>query len=188
MVISVTAVGFVESEKHLCPRSGAKEGDLVYLSGQLGDSGAGLKALKMSIKGFDDLKKRHLMPRCRFDVIDRIAPFASSMIDVSDGLSSELHHIARESRCGLLISEERIPVSQSVREFSKAVNKSPYDFVYSGGEDYELLYTIPKEYRDYSLGFEIGIVTKGKSVFVEREGVKRELKVQGYDHLKATTS
>lgn len=183
LVLGVTALGLLECEERLCLRSGAKAGDSIFVSGPLGGSAAGLDLLLKGVEGFEDLKSRHLEPRCRIDIIDEIAPYASSMIDVSDGLSSEIHHICRMSGCGAVLLDERVPVSESLKAASELLGSDPWEYVYGGGEDYELLYTMPPRFRDKALGSEIGVVTEERRILRHSAAGCVDLQLKGFDHL-----
>ena len=154
------------------------------MTGNLGSSAAGLKALTNKLDGFEDVKQRHLEPRCRVDIISSIAPYASSMIDISDGLAGELYHVSRQSRCRLLVFEGHIPISDSVKRVSEIVHESALSYAYSGGEDFELLYTISPKDRKHAVGFEIGVVEDGEGVFVERGKKKEMLERRGWEHFR----
>lgn len=184
IALTITVLGTIQSDAHICTRKGAKNGDVVFVSGELGGSKAGLLALQQKLVGFDDLKKLHRTPRARFDLVDAIAPHATSMIDISDGLSSELQHIANESRCGILVYEDKIPVSASTRNLANLLGCAAYELAYSGGEDFELLYTIESCDRRFASGFEIGTVCTEQGVFVERAGGREPLLASGFDHFK----
>lgn len=126
-------------------RSGAKVGDDLYVSGTLGDAALGLRALqdnslKKKPKG---LVERHLSPVPRVKLGQALArkKLASAMIDVSDGIMSDIHHLLEESGVGARIWEERIPLSRHYRKWVRAYSKNPYQFALYGGEDYELLFT-----------------------------------------------
>jgi len=106
-------------------RRGAKPGDLIYVSGPLGSSAAGLKAINNNLVGFEQTKFAHLEPKCRIDIIDQIAPYATAMIDISDGLASEVHHLCKSSTCGALINASEIPVSEEVYKVAKTLGLDP---------------------------------------------------------------
>lgn len=138
-------------------RSGAKPDDKILVTGNLGDSSAGLKIIenqdlkleniKFEKKYKTKLKQAHLSPNPRLLESRIIAKsnLANSMMDISDGLSSDLAKICEASNVGAIIWEEKIPVSKETLAFAKSIGKSPFNFALHGGEDYELLFTIPKE-------------------------------------------
>lgn len=141
-------------------RSGAKPGDKILITGNLGDSSAGLKIIENRDLKLEDikfekkykikLKQAHLSPNPRLLEGRIIAKsnLANSMMDISDGLSSDLAKICEASNIGAIIWEEKIPVSKETLAFAKSIGKSPFDFALHGGEDYELLFTTPKENAD----------------------------------------
>ncbi len=138
-------------------RSGAKPGDKILVTGNLGNSSAGLKIIenhdlkpediKFEKKYKIKLKQAHLSPNPRLLEGRIIAKnnLANSMMDISDGLSSDLAKICEASNVGAIIWEEKIPVSKETLAFAKSIGKSPFNFALHGGEDYELLFTTPKE-------------------------------------------
>lgn len=138
-------------------RSRAKPDDKILVTGNLGDSSAGLKIIENQDLKLEDikfekkyktkLKQAHLSPNPRLLESRIIAKsnLANSMMDISDGLSSDLAKICEASNVGAIIWEEKIPVSKETLAFAKSIGKSPFNFALHGGEDYELLFTTPKE-------------------------------------------
>ncbi len=204
LIISVTAIGEVAPDKFV-QRSGAKDKDLICVSGELGGAFLGLTLLEREKKIFEttgaqpDLEGqsyivgRILKPQARKDVI---ADFASSglqptsMMDISDGLSSDLLHICKESNVGCVLYEDKLPVNEDARAFAYKLQLDPTACALSGGEDYELLFTIAQEDYDkvknnplYSV---IGYITppeEGKHI-ITRAGNKHALVAQGWNHMK----
>ena len=152
MVISVTAIGEADSDK-ITYRSGAQLHDLICVSGDLGSAYSGLLVLE-----------RYLKPEPRTDIVKLLAEkeiVPTSMIDVSDGLASELLHICKQSKCGCQIYEERLPIDyQTSRVCSEmSQNMLPVSNALNGGEDYELLFTInQKDYEKIKSSQEIHII------------------------------
>jgi thiamine-monophosphate kinase len=152
LFISVALIGECLKEE-VVYRSGARPGDAILLTGPVGDSAAGLFILSGSNPGglsgeeIEYLKLRHLMPRPRLCAARRIASLklAHAMIDVSDGVSSEINHICRMSGVGAEIYAERVPISEPTRKLASAHGISPLRFALDGGEDYELLLTASEE-------------------------------------------
>ncbi len=182
MVISVTVTGIVPSKKHLCPRSGAQPGDLIFTTGPLGGSLGGLLLLRKKAAGFDQIKKYHLEPKCRIDLADTLPLIANSMIDVSDGLSSEIHHICTQSNVGAIIDESKVPLPDGLAEVAKTFGKDPYTYAYSGGEDFQLVYTVPEKLKASAVGVEIGVITKEKEILIKKEDSLQKFENRGYDH------
>ncbi|MCD6318893.1 thiamine-phosphate kinase [Candidatus Aerophobetes bacterium] len=195
--ITVALLG-EENKEEVLLRSEAKEGDFIYLTGDLGTSAAGLfclkeKELNVPIPLREKLQRRHLLPSPRVNEGRKIAKskVASSMIDVSDGLTLDLSHILEESRVGAKIWEEKIPILKEVKKLAKEFNRSFLDWGLYGGEDYELLFTcsskISLEDIKNSLGFsvtKIGKIVKGSPeiVLISSAGKQRKLKPKGWDH------
>ncbi|MFO7792295.1 MAG: thiamine-phosphate kinase [Candidatus Saliniplasma sp.] len=178
LVINVVIIGKVEKE-NLCLRGDAEVGDVVCVTGDLGKSWAGLDLLRAGEEGYTEY---HLEPKCRLDVGRKLAPYVNAMIDVSDGLASEVNHICRESGVGARIYEDKIPISEKTKGAAKTLDKDPMFWALSGGEDFELVFTIPEdklsliEEIDHE---EVGGITE-KGVYLVDDG-KTELK-GGYDH------
>jgi len=202
MVISVTVLGEIEKTKMLA-RSGAKPGDRIFVTGTLGGSAAGLDILKNGIKGQKSksktaeakrLIKKHISPIARIAEGRAIAlsGCASAMIDISDGLSSDLSHICEQSGVGAEIRSDRLPISPSLMKLSGRLTMPVLFYALSGGEDYELLFTVPpgKMKRLESLNIsvtEIGMIKQGKTVIL-LDGRNRKSRLQpcGYDHFRRT--
>lgn len=202
LVISVTAIGEVSPEKYVL-RSTAREGDLLCVSGDLGAAYLGLQFLEREKKIFmenhnikPDLENqaylvgRQLKPEARRDIItyfekNEIIP--TSMIDISDGLSSEIMHLCDQSGLGCNLYEEKIPISEEVRTAAYTFNLDPTMCALSGGEDYELLFTIPQE--DYEkVKDDINITVIGymtalhePAVIITKGGNVHELIAQGWN-------
>ncbi len=182
MAVNIALVG--EATGRLCLRSGAKEGDLIFVSGGIGHSAAGLELLRKNFKGFKGIKKLHLEPKAQLGKALRIGKIAHAMEDVSDGLASEVRNICFESRCGAEIFAERIPITAGVRKAAKAVGKSALDFTLFGGEDFELVFTVGKRNlkKAGKLGTLVGRIIRGRKIYLVERGKKKELKRVGYDH------
>ncbi|MFW6195943.1 MAG: thiamine-phosphate kinase [Thermoplasmatota archaeon] len=144
LVINITLIGTVENE-NLCMRSDAEVGDLICVSGDLGKSWAGLDLFRAGKEGYTDF---YLQPDCRLDLARKLAPHVNAMIDVSDGLASEVNHICDESGVGASVEKDKVPISDKTRETGKGLNKDPMFWALSGGEDFELVFTISKENFD----------------------------------------
>lgn len=158
--VSMTVLG--EAPKPIL-RSGTKVGDLIYLSSYTGLSGAGLFCLQKNILGFNFLKRKHKRPKARVDFALKVNSFANSMIDISDGLLSELYHLANDSYVDICL--DKIPLHKQLISFEKQIlghqkSNTAEDFALFGGEDYELLYTIPEKLKAKALGLYIGKVLK----------------------------
>ncbi len=168
-------------------RSGAKIHDKIFVTGFLGDSSAGLFSLKKNI-AHPALLEKHLkpFPRVREGVEIGRSGKANAMIDLSDGLASDLSHICKESGKGALLFPEKFPLSPDLVSFCHSLNISPLEFALYGGEDYELLITGNeqlKESVDFPL-YEIGEIIEGEDIFLFEEGKKRKLERKGFEHFK----
>lgn len=205
-IICITAIGEVAPGKFVT-RSGAKAGDLICVSGDLGAAFLGLTLLEREKKVFLETKgvqpdlenqdyiiKRILKPEARKDIIEFFAAseiMPTSMIDISDGLSSELLHICKQSAKGCVLYEEKIPVNELARQFAYKLELDPTACALSGGEDYELLFTIDqKDYEKLSENPAISIVghitelEKGV-VIITKGGNQHPLTAQGWNPMKS---
>jgi thiamine-monophosphate kinase len=204
-IICVTAIGEVAPDKFVT-RSGAKTGDLICVSGDLGGAYLGLTILEREKKVFletkgvqpdlenqDYLIGRLLKPEARRDIIDFFSEkeiMPTSMIDISDGLSSELLHICKKSDAGCTLYEEKIPINDLARQFAYKLELDPTACALSGGEDYELLFTIDqKDFETISANPDISVIghitekEKGASILT-KGGNQYPLTAQGWNALK----
>ncbi|MBN2596398.1 MAG: thiamine-phosphate kinase [Marinifilaceae bacterium] len=205
LCISVTAIGEADADQ-LTYRSGAKENDLICVSGNLGAAFAGLQllerekrvydnnpAMQPDLTGHDYILERQLKPEARKDIYERLQDakiVPSSMIDISDGLSSDIMHICEESKVGCQIYEEKIPVDYETHKMAEELNMNYSTFSLNGGEDYELLFTVPldqfdaiEKIEDVKIIGHITDISKGKYL-VTRDGVEIELQAQGWNPIK----
>jgi len=202
VVISITLVGEVK-KKNLLLRRGAKVGDSILVTGDLGTSCLGLHVLKK--KGRAKSKKlkyainKHLLPEPRVSEANVIAAsgLATSMIDISDGLTMSLSEIGKLSKIGSLIWIDALPIKKRVRDAAKKLGKSALDFALYGGEDYELLVTCKKgdalrlaslvEKKTGTPLTIIGeIVSKKKGIkLITRKGKLVPVKARGYEHFRS---
>lgn len=202
LIISITAVGEAE-KKEIVYRNGAKENDLICVSGDLGGAFMGLQllerekqifnenpAIQPDFSGYDYVLERQLKPEPRQDVIEMFKELGvqpTSMIDVSDGLSSEIIHICTQSGVGCAIYENKLPIDPLTVSTAEEMNLNPSVCALNGGEDYELLFTIPLEdynkIKDQKRVTIIGHITadKGKHEFVSNDEVVHQLKAQGWN-------
>jgi thiamine-monophosphate kinase len=202
MVISISVLGKAKKED-VVYRNTAKVGDIVCVSGDLGAAYSGLLILnrgkeifandpeaRPDLTGYDYVLKRQLMPQARVDIIEffktnNIIPTA--MIDISDGLSSEVHHLCEDSKIGCIVDEERIPINEAVKKVADEFKKSAMSFALSGGEDYELLFTLSKrdfeKLKNADQIKRIGeIVTPAQGVsFRDKAGKLHPLTAKGWD-------
>lgn len=190
LFISITIYG--DSPKPVT-RAGANIDDYVYVTGELGGAEAGLDLLISDSKNFPELLKRHLHPTARYNLVnDLISEYnPSSMIDISDGLLSDLNHICNSSNCGFLLFSENIPVMKDVRAFLKqkrslvSENMTPELFALSSGEEYELLFTSKIHADKKTINNVpvtcIGQIT-GSGFKIKENSIIREIDIAGYNH------
>jgi len=196
--ITISLIGEVEKENILL-RSGAKKGDLIYVTGELGSSRAGLECLRnLNLKVDLEIKKslvrKHLLPSPRLEEGQILARggVATAAIDISDGLVSDLFRITEESRVGAILWEERIPISLACKEVANEVGICPQEWALYGGEDYELLFTAFRDKKEkikesgfssYLIGEIIG-KEDGISLIKKESREKIPLEDKGYDHFR----
>lgn len=204
-IISVTAIGEVAPDKFV-KRSTAQKGDLLCVSGDLGAAYVGLLFLEREKKIFmespgvqPDLEGESyvigklLKPEARKDIIEFLASSEitpTAMMDISDGLSSEILHICKQSNLGCVLYEDKIPVNEQMKQAAFKFEIDPTACALSGGEDYELVFTIPQtEYDKLVLNEEISVVGymteagQGGHI-ITKGGSKHALTAQGWNHLK----
>lgn len=225
LAISITAIG-VAPKDAITYRNGARETDLICVSGNLGAAYMGLQLLerekavyRQMVRNAEDearangtniedainaipqpdfagreyLLERQMRPEARKDIVQRLKEAGikpTSMMDISDGLSSELLHICHDSKCGCRIYEERIPIDYQTAVTAEEFNLNVSTCALNGGEDYELLFTVPLTANDIVSGIDdikvIGYITQeslGKAL-ITRDGQEFELKAQGWNPLK----
>ena len=205
LAISITCIG-VANKDQIVYRNGAKETDLICVSGDLGAAYMGLQLLEREkavfegeeeanpdFTGKEYLLERQLKPEARKDIIEALAKegiLPTAMMDISDGLSSELMHICTQSNTGCRIYEERIPIDYQTAVMAEELNMNVSTCALNGGEDYELLFTVPLTLHDKVSAIQgvkvIGHITKPElgCGLITRDGQEFELKAQGWNPLK----
>ena len=211
LAISITAIGEAKAED-IVLRSGAQPNDLVCVSGNLGAAYMGLQLLEREksvyyqqlreagdkkdevqfqpdFSGREYLLERQLKPEARRDIIERLRQAGihpTAMMDISDGLSSELMHICTQSHTGCRVYEERLPLDYQTAVMAEELNMNVSTCALNGGEDYELLFTVPLTLNDQVSQLEdvkvIGYITKPElgCALITRDGQEFELKAQGW--------
>jgi thiamine-monophosphate kinase len=158
------------------------------VTGHLGGSAAGLAMLAAGMDPPRWLKDKHLVPRCRLDLSPQIAPVANAMIDISDGLAAEVNHICDQSGTGAEIEVNKIPVHEQTHEAAKRTGKRYLDFALAGGEDFELLFSIAEQNRQFIEDQAIDVVAVGRVTDAPAERMllfpdgKRVSLIGGYNH------
>jgi thiamine-monophosphate kinase len=188
LFVSITLIG--EAAQPIL-RSGARRGDRIYLSRPIGGSAAGLSLLKRGTEAADyaerefieSAKRRHLEPEAEVDLGLKLASFATSCIDVSDGLSTDLHHLCDASKTGALIDGDRIPAFPDLPRFGPKLGINVRDAVLHGGEEYALLFTSSLRESELSARvgrpvYAIGRVTEERAIMMNGA----PLESRGYDH------
>ena len=206
LTISITCIGEAPKEK-IVYRNGAKETDLLCVSGDLGAAYMGLQLLEREklvltganqgeqpdFAGKEYILERQLKPEARRDIIERLAEAhiqPTAMMDISDGLSSEALHICTQSKVGCRIYEEHLPIDYQTAIMAEELDMNVTTCALNGGEDYELLFTVPLSDYDKISEIEgvrlIGHITKPElgCALITRDGQEFELKAQGWNPLK----
>ena len=203
LTISCTSIGYCNNNK-ISKRDGALSEDIICISGDLGRAYLGLLILQREksnflnnpqnqpiLSDYKDLVEKQLRPKARKDIIDffdlnNIKP--NSMIDISDGLSSELFHIANSSKLGFKIFEEKLPIHKDVIATSKELNVEFLDSVLNGGEEYELLFSLPINSFEKLKLENIDITPLGhftqnkKKILVLNNGKEINMEAEGWNH------
>jgi thiamine-monophosphate kinase len=204
LIISITAIGEADKDE-LVYRDTAKEGDLICVSGDLGAAYIGLQLLEREkqifmespgvqpdLEGNDYILERQLKPEARKDIpelLKKLEVKPTAMIDISDGLASEILHIATQSGLGCALYEEKIPIDPSAYNAAREFNLDPTVCALSGGEDYELLFTIDQsDYPKIKANPDITVVghmtaAKDGTNLVTKAGTSHPLTAQGWDSL-----
>lgn len=205
LTISITCIGEGEKDK-IVYRNGARANDLICVSGDLGSAYMGLQLLEREktvfqgnedaqpdFEGKDYILQRQLKPEARKDIIEKLRAnniLPTSMMDISDGLSSELMHICSQSNTGCRVYEDKIPISYEGAAMAEELNMNIVTAALNGGEDYELLFTVALEDYEKILNIEgigiVGHITKPElGLYLSgRNGEEIELKAQGWNSLK----
>jgi len=206
LVISVTSIGYAD-EADICYRNTAREGDLICISGDLGAAYMGLQLLEREkliylenpqiqpdLEGKDYIIERQLKPEARMDIVKLLGDLKvkpSSMIDVSDGLSSEIIHICRQSDTGCTLYEDKLPIDPMTYDTAREFNLDPTVCALSGGEDYELLFTVKQaDYDKIKNDVDISVIgyitekSAGMNI-ISRSEISHPLKAQGWNSLKS---
>jgi thiamine-monophosphate kinase len=202
--ISITVIGSAK-KKDITYRSGAKENDLLVATGDLGAAYMGLQILEREkvvysanpkiqpdLDGHDYIIERQLKPEARKDIIlflKELELKPNSMIDISDGLASEIMHICKSSKVGCHVYDEKIPIDAKTSMTALDFNLDPSTCALNGGEDYELLFTVPQSDFEKVKGNPhmsiIGHITNEVDgiYFIDKSGSAIELQAQGWNHL-----
>lgn len=205
LVISVTSIGHAEKQD-VVYRNGAQEGDLLCVSGDLGGAYVGLQILEREkqiflenpniqpdLEGKDYIIERQLKPEGRRDIVDLLAQMKivpTSMIDVSDGLASEVLHLCQQSEKGCSIYEDKLPIDPMTYETARELGLDPTVCALNGGEDYELLFTIKQaDYEKLKHDVDISIIghitdKNSGCKMISKSNVVHELKAQGWNAFK----
>jgi len=205
LIISVSAFGFAAKEK-IAYRSGAKVNDIVCVTGDLGAAFMGLQIMEREkqvflanpdmqpdLEKYDYLVGRLLKPKARTDIVSDLSELdivPNSMIDISDGLASELFHIGKESNVGVRIYEANVPIDAQTYNTAIEFGLDPITCALNGGEDYELLFTIPREQHEKIKNHPdihmIGYVhdKPGQNVMVTKQENIVPIQAQGWNHFR----
>ena len=206
LMISITILGVAAKEK-VCYRSGAKEYDLLVVSGDLGGAYMGLQVLEREkevfkanpniqpdLDGHDYILQRQLKPNARLDVVGilkELGVHPTSMIDISDGLASEILHLCKASNVGCHLYDEKLPIDAKTSMVAIDFNLDPSMCALNGGEDYELLFTIDQKDVDLIASNPnftiIGHMTNAADgiYFIDKTGSAHTLRAQGFKHFES---
>jgi len=185
--ITITIMGLLPNHQRLT-RGGAKVGDAIYVSGNIGDAGLGLlKAQSGSVDLGDEAVAAYLTPVPRVELGRKLLTLASSCIDISDGLSADLSHVLRASNVGATIQHQGIPLSDGVRQHMSEIGNQLWP--YSTGDDYELCFTVPSnvslERIDSKLAqmvTQIGVIEREEGLRIQMSDGEKVTLNKGYEH------
>ncbi|MGC8777261.1 MAG: thiamine-phosphate kinase [Candidatus Caldatribacteriaceae bacterium] len=196
----VTLLGEVEKERPLLLRSNARVGDAVLVTGYLGESRAGLliaqEGSESEKERYRPLWERFLLPEPRIAVGRFLGALGErvALIDISDGLTQDLSHIAEESGVGMVLEAGAIPISARLRDWCEEKGEEPLQLALEGGEDFELLFTVPKKCaedvaRDIeeSCGVKtwvVGEVVEKRGIYLKKEGKIESVVLRGWNHFQ----
>ncbi len=195
LTLSATVIGCAREK--ILRRNGARPGDLIYVTGSLGDSACGLELLKKmktplpdkgKAPGFRQLSAKTTLPLVRRHVMpvavrpDRFIRHATAMMDISDGLIMDLSRICSDSRVGATIFTEKLPLSKELIRASEYIKKDPVDLALGGGEDYELLFTSVS--KRISGAYCVGEITRSGMKIIQKDGSQKKIIGQGYQHFE----
>jgi thiamine-monophosphate kinase len=183
IVVDIDMIGEVARE-NLKLRSTAKAGDFILVSGDLGKSTAGLKLFLNKVRGHSKVKKAHVEPKAKFHKVKGFLKYINSMIDVSDGLASEVTRICEQSNVGALIFRDNVPLADDTKHAAHVLKEDALDYALFGGEDFEVVYTVSEKNLSRVKGFLVGQITKKKGVRIYSRGKEKKLTKHGYDHFK----
>jgi thiamine-monophosphate kinase len=204
LTINITCVGYAD-ENQIVYRNGAQNTDLIFVSGDLGAAYMGLQLLEREKRVFDGqsnfqpdfagkeyLLERQLKPEARKDIVKLLAENhikPTAMIDISDGLSSDMLHICKQSKVGCAIYEERLPIDYQTALMAETFNLNVSTVAMNGGEDYELLFTVPLSLHEQVSALPgihlVGHITAEENgcYLITRDGQEMQLKAQGWNPL-----
>lgn len=203
LILSITAIG-LSPEEEIVKRSGANEGDLLVVSGDLGGAYLGLQILEREhsvflvnpgmqpeMQGYEYILERQLKPEARTDIKEKLVTLGikpTSMIDVSDGLASEILHLSQQSGVGIRLYEEKIPLDPNTITTADEFNLNPAMCALNGGEDYELLFTIAatdfdkiQNHPDFSIIGHVVDAPQGNKMVLRGSNELADLTAQGWD-------
>jgi thiamine-monophosphate kinase len=202
IVISVTLLGEAK-KKNICYRSGAEPGDTIFVSGPLGNSAAGLALCQKGLYGINDpegkwleLVKAHLDPEPLVSLGKVLAASGkvSAMMDISDGLATDLAHLCTAGKVGAEVMQDRLPVSATLWQAAAELQVNAAEWIVKGGEDYQLLFTAKssdeKKLRQLVADrtgreiFAVGNIIVGTGVYLCNQDKREEISYQGYDHFQ----
>ncbi|MCK9294608.1 MAG: thiamine-phosphate kinase [Desulfobulbaceae bacterium] len=195
LMLSITVCGEM-AERQVCYRSAARPGDLVWVSGCLGNAACGLELCRRGLQGqqeYAPLCRAHLdpQPQVRLGRLLAQSGLVHAMMDISDGLATDLAHICKESGVGAEILAQEVPLAAELRKAAAVLELSPLQLALQGGEDYQLVFSAPEQnsepLRNLSrqAGTDItclGRIVAGQGVMLLQDGAGRDISFQGYEH------
>jgi len=170
------------------PRSGAADGQVAVLSGYTGLARAGLELLMMEKREYREFEKRlidaFLKPVAQLELSEKLSRYASSAIDISDGLAGDAGHLAESSGVKIVFDKEKLPVNKDLYTYCRKAGKDIYEYILYGGEDYQILFTVDRDnLKHFPECFPVGSVKKGKGLFLKEGSREIPIKPEGFTHI-----
>ncbi|MBW2980762.1 thiamine-phosphate kinase [Candidatus Woesearchaeota archaeon] len=187
LVIDIDMIGEVKKEE-LCLRSAAKPGDFILVSGDVGKSTAALhlfrknKINKKNKNNFKKIIEAHTEPKAKYGKVKKFLKYINAMIDVSDGVASDVARICEQSKVGAVIYGDNVPLADETKRAAHLLGKKALDYALYGGEDFELIFTVSEKNLKNVKGYLIGEITSKKGVRLYRKGKETLVTKHGYDH------
>ena len=180
IVVNITLIGEVE-RPNLSLRGDAQPGDSIFVTGHLGNGRAGLRLFQTGMKGFEKIRRLYTEPKSQLEKAMLLGPYVHAMEDISDGLASEIKHICDASGYGARIQKEEIPIHEEVRQIAAELGEDEHEYALGGGEDFQLVFTVPERNLGDVDGFILGEITEDPEIKICHDNEEVSIGASGYD-------